>query len=125
MGAYATKTGSMEKESLNHGVEPSEACEKEKRDQRCMLEAYSPDVAVPYYLQQGTRNDYSCSTSEIVYGRHRHRRPCMHVADPVNNIDGMSPTSTHRNEPSSMPTNEPVIICHQELIDALDKALAT
>ena len=49
----------------------------------------------------------------------------MHATDSVNNIVGVSSTSTHRNEPSSMPTNEPVIICHQELIDALDKVLAT
>ena len=90
---------------------------KIKRDQRCMLEAYSPDVAVPYYLQRGTRNDYSRSTSEMVYGRHRHRRSCMHVADPVNNIDGMSSTSTHRNEPSSMPINEPV---HDHLLSKAD-----
>ena len=29
-GAYATQAGSMEKESLKHGVQPSEASEKNK-----------------------------------------------------------------------------------------------
>ena len=47
MGAYAKKTGSDEKETLKHGVQPSDVYEKIKATSTIyVLEAYSPDVAI-------------------------------------------------------------------------------